>query len=397
MNFCKNFANCAFCPSEGRVHVPQEAFRKVPFQGETKMLKPGNLKNASFAVASLLILFWAARFSVAQDSITQDPDLKLRLKPEQKHNVQIVREDTISQTVMGQKQDIHQTKTTGLEFEVERIDTDGAAWLKVTYLTVKEKSKSAAGQMEYDSTKLDASTDNPFGATYSAMIGQSFVMKIAPKGKIVEIKGIDEMYRRMAEKIVQDEDTLRKKRLKEKAQRAIERANRQYGSRNKRIDAVKKMIKNNPFFTEAKITEAVDNVIIPFSGRALEIGDSWQGKRALLSGVPVKVDCTYTLREKDPAIATVGISSKIDLADVPVSAKVGSSGLTKLSMTGSYQGTAQIDQASGWMIRKKVALKVSGQMKVAANRQAPQGMTIPMSIESVITVESLTAGVAGSP
>lgn len=199
--------------------------------------------------------------------------------------------------------------------------------------------------------------------------------------------GIDEMYRRMAERIVEDEDALRKKRLKEKAQRAIERANRQYGSREKRIDAVKKRLKNNPFFGEVKITEPVDNVIMPFSERPVGIGDSWQGKMPLVSNMPVKMDCTYTLKEKDQSVVTVEISSKIDLVDVPAFAKDGPLGSTKISMTGSYQGSAQIDRASGWMIRKKVAMKASGEMKMAANKQAPQGMTMPMSIESVITVE----------
>jgi hypothetical protein len=101
------------------------------------------------------------------------------------------------------------------------------------------------------------------------------------------------------------------------------------------------------------------------------------------------------LKEKDLAVATVEISSKIDLTEVPVSTKVDPSGSTKISMTGSYLGTAQIDRVSGWMIRKKVTLKSSGQTKMAGSKQSPQGMTIPMSIESVITVESLTIGEGG--
>lgn len=370
---------------------------KVSIQGDTKIFKSRDVKDVAVSKTSMLILVSGVCFWIAESCAAQNLDLKLRLKPEQKHTVQIVREDTISQTVMGQRQDIYYMKTTGLEFKVERIDTDDAAWLKVTYLTVKDKSKSAAGQMEYDSTKPDAAADNPFAPTYSAMIGQSFLAKVTPEGKVAQIKGIDEMYRRMAEKIVESEDALRKKRLKEKAQRAIERADRQYGSRDKRIDAVKTMIKNNPFFAEVKMIEAVDNVIMPFPKLAVGIGDSWQGKMALLSGVPVKVDCTYTLKEKDRTVVTVEINSKFDLADVPASGQNGPPGSTKVSMTGSYQGAGQINQASGWMIRKKVALKASGQMKMAANQQAPQGMTMLMSIESVITVEPLTAGGAGSP
>jgi hypothetical protein len=214
-------------------------------------------------------------------------------------------------------------------------------------------------------------------------------VKVMPEGKVAEIKGIDDMYRGMAERIVDGEDELARKRLKEKAGRVIEGRDRRYGSHAKRVDAVKKMIKDNPLFAEEKITETVSHVMIPFPERAVGIGDSWQGKMTLLSGVPVKMDCTYTLKERDQAIATVGMSSKIDLHDVPVSAKGGPSGSTKMNMTGSYQGTVQIDRASGWMVRKRVAIKASGHIKMAANKQAPQGMTMPMSIESVVTVEPM--------
>jgi hypothetical protein len=360
------------------------------------MFKSRNVRNVLVSSTSMLILAWAAGFWAAESCAAQDLDLKLRLKPQQTYNVLIVRGDTISQTVMGQRQDIHHTKTTGLEFEVERIDTDGVAWLWATYLTFKEKSESEAGRMEYDSTKPDAVADNPLAPTYAALIGQSLVMKVTPVGQ-VEIKGIDEMYRQMAERIIEAEDALRKKRLKEKAQRAIERANRQYGSRAKRIDAVKKMIKNNPLFAEVTITETVGHAIMPFPARAVGIGDSWQGKTTLVSSMPVKLDCTYTLKEKSQALATVEISSKIDLDDVPASAKEDSSGSIRMSMAGSYQGTAQIDRASGWMVRKRVAIKASGHVKIATDKQTPQGMTMPMSIESVITVEPLTPSGARLP
>lgn len=58
-------------------------------------------------------------------------------------------------------------------------------------------------------------------------------------------------------------------------------------------------------------------------------------------------------------------------------------------MTGSYQGTAQINLASGWIIRKKATMKASGKMKMVANKPTPKSMTIPMSIDRVITVEAV--------
>jgi hypothetical protein len=328
---------------------------------------------------------------------TRSLDLKLRLKPRQKHRLRIIREDKVSMTMMEQRQDINSISTVGLEFEVEQIDADSIAWIKVTYLTLREKAGSAAGQMEYDSTKPDAATDHAFAQTYSAMIGQSFVMKVTPEGKMVELKGIDEMYLRMAEKIVEGEDeSIRKRAMErmadgaeERAERSIERTNLKYGSRKKREEAVQEMIRKNPLFAEEKIRGLVGNVIVPFPDGFVEIGDSWQGRAVLPAGAPIDIDLTYTLKQIKQDMAVVGISSKIDIVDEPASTKDSPLGAAKASVTGSYEGSVQINSGSGWMVRKNATMRCSGEMKMAPNEQTPQGMTLPISMESVTTVEPI--------
>ena len=323
--------------------------------------------------------------------------MKLRLKPRQKHRLRIISEDKVSMTMMEQRQDINSISTVGLEFEVEQIDANSIAWIKVTYLTLQEKAGSAAGQMEYDSTKPDAATDHAFAQTYSAMIGQSFVMKVTPDGKMIELQGIDEMYLGMAEKIVEGEDETIRKRARERmadgaeerAERSIENVNQKYGSRKNREEAVKEMIKKNPLFAEEKIRGLVGNVIVPFPGGSAEIGDSWQGKAALPAGAPVDIDLTYTLKQKKQGVAVVGISSKIELVDEPASTKDSPLGATKASVTGSYEGSVQIDSGSGWMVRKNATMRCSGEMKMAPNEQIPQGMTLPITMESITTVEPI--------
>jgi len=324
-------------------------------------------------------------------------DLKLRLKPRQKYRLRIINEDKVSMTMMEQRQDINSISTVGLEFEVEQIDANSIAWIKVTYLTLREKAGSAAGQMEYDSTKPDAATDHAFAQTYSAMIGQSFVMKVTPEGKMLELQGIDEMYMGMAEKIVEGEDeSIRKRAMErmadgaeERAERTIENLNQRYGSRKKREEAVSDLIKKNPLFTEEKIRGTVGNVIMPFPGGFVEIGDSWQGKAVLPAGAPIDIDLTYTLKQKKQGMAVVGISSKIELIDEPASTKDSPLGATKANVTGSYEGSVQIDSGSGWTVRKNTTMRCSGEMKMAPNEQMPQEMSLPITMESITTVEPI--------
>jgi len=348
-----------------------------------------DLKNPVTLAFSIFVVFLTVGIWAGNTYAAENIDLKLRLKPKQKHNLRIIEENNISQKMSGQSFDINQTKTTELEFEVEKVDANNIASIKVTYLKLKEKGASQYGQMEYDSTKPEISADNPFAPTYSAMIGQGFIMKVSPEGKILELVGMDEMYLKMAEKIADSEDEDIKKRLKDRAQQSKDRTNQRYGSRTKRVETLKEIIKKNPLFTEDKFKHIVDIVMVPFPGKSISIGDSWQEKTILLYGERLEVDGTFTLKEKNQELMTIDMNSKIDLNNATVSAIGSPQGQTKISLKGSYEGSLQINQNSGWLIRKKATMKTTGEIKMEANQQMPQGMTIPMSLESVITVEPI--------
>ncbi len=172
-------------------------------------------------IASVFVLLIA--ILVSDSGAAQKLDLKLRLKPGQKYGILITTEDEVAQTIMGRQQDISHTKAMGLEFDVEQVDANGIATIKVTYRTLKEKTSSWAGGMEYDSTKPAGTfADNPLALTYAAMMGQSFGMKVSPRGTIVEVNGIEQLFEEIAEKIVAAEDDLIKTKGSKKTERCKE-------------------------------------------------------------------------------------------------------------------------------------------------------------------------------
>jgi len=121
----------------------------------------------------------------------------------------------------------------------------------------------------------------------------------------------------------------------------------------------------------------------------VETGDSWQAKKALFSLGTVDLDCTYTLKEKTPAVMVVGVSSKIELDDELASAKSSPLGSARTTLTGTYEGTVQIDPGSGWMLRKNATMRCSGEVTMPPNEKMPQAMTLPVTMETVITVEPM--------
>ena len=315
--------------------------------------------------------------------------------------MRMIKEDTVLQTMAGERMDISSTKTTELEFDVQDVDPNGVARLKVTYLTIKEKGQSVTAEQkhehQYDSTTPEVATDYPFAPMYSAMIGQSFVAKVTPEGTMTGLERIDEMYMRVAERIVQGEDEATKKRIseqvtegvEERIQRSIERLNEVYGSRQKRIEHVRDLLKKNPMIAERQIGEMVGNLLVAYPGGPLDTGDSWQAKKALFSLGTVGLDCTYTLKERTPAIMVVEVSAQIDLEDEPVGAADGPLGSTRTTLKGSYEGTLEIDPASGWLLRKRATMNCSGEVKMPPNAQMPQGMALPITMSNVTTVEPI--------
>ncbi len=304
-------------------------------------------------------------------------NLEFRPKLGQKHRMQIVTTNKIKQKIGGKQQNINHTKAVELEFEVKEVDANGIASIKVTYQSLREKTESVSGGFEYDSKKPSTAKGNPFAPMYTAMMGQSFTARVTPEGKIVELRGLDEMFLQMAEKMTVAEDKLIGKRTAEKL-------NKSHGSREKRKKALKEMIKKNPLNADVQIMKMVRNVITDFTNRPVGIGDSWKAKVIPPYAPLSEIGVTYTLKGDNKGVVSVDVSSKIDLNDV--SDSTGKKHTPPMKITVVYQGTLQIDKASGWVIGKKVKVQLSVQV-------TQQGRVVPMSIESTVTVkptESIT-------
>jgi predicted RNA-binding Zn-ribbon protein involved in translation (DUF1610 family) len=326
-------------------------------------------------------------------------DLKLRLKPGQKYNVRITRADSsLGRSRSGQVRISH-TDTTGLMFEVEQVDANDVARLKVTFLTIHEIAKSDRGQTEYDSTKPDTAAGYPSGPEYSAMIGQSFVTKVAPRARKLEFEGLDETFLRVAEKVIDTRDEANRKRMakamtrkiSEGVRRSMERAEAERReTRNNRVEVKRKSIERNYRFGREHISEMVRDVIMPFPDGPVGIGDSWQTPTRLTFMRAIDLDdTTYTLRENSPAGALVDLHLKVDMNNKPTLAADGRPDSSTATLTGFYEGSIEIDPTTGWMPHKKVTLRCSGQMNLAPTERNPQGMTVPISVEHVVTVEPI--------
>ncbi len=60
-----------------------------------------------------------------------------------------------------------------------------------------------------------------------------------------------------------------------------------------------------------------------------------------------------------------------------------------MQLSGTQTGTSEIDEATGWLLRSKIEQNFFGVLKIAPNEHMPDGMSIPMTIQSTSTIEPM--------
>jgi hypothetical protein len=80
---------------------------------------------------------------------------------------------------------------------VKEVAESGEATIQVKYLAVITKGSGPQGEYDYDSEKdKEAPKEGP-AAMQSKMVGQSFVMKMTPVGKVTDVQGYDKVLEAM--------------------------------------------------------------------------------------------------------------------------------------------------------------------------------------------------------
>lgn len=302
-----------------------------------------------------------------QETAAEKIDLKLNLQQGQKFETKISIDQKIAQTLMGQEQKTNQKMSFGIISEVLAVDPNGAIALKTMYNQVKFKMDGPMGQIEYDSNSNNIPTDinNPqakmMADMWSAMVGESFIMDITPRCNIIGVRDFDKMWERMMEKMAGDDPNL--------------------------AQMMKKMMKN--FVSEDTLKETGGDTMIKFLDEPVAIGDLWHDAINIDVGFPMEIDVTYMLKERKDGIAFIDVMSKMDIGDYDSKLVEVEDMQMNMQLSGTRTGTAEVDEETGWIIKGETNQNFSGVVKILPNQHMPNGMSIPMTIQTTSTVESM--------
>jgi hypothetical protein len=261
----------------------------------------------------------------------------------------------MTQEVMGQQQAIN--LTIGMIQKAEVLETDGQGNMRIryTYTWTRIKQGGPMAAVDYDSAKQTAP---PAGAEgFAALVGQSYSMRISPKGKVLDVNGVKEMAEAVRKKLPAGSNP---------------------------DDGASPL---SSFLDEQAIREMTEQSMAIYPEQPVEVGASWTTKQTMKRGMPMFTESKLTLQKREGGVATIGLTGSI--TPDPSGAPMDIQGMKmKIDMAGTQDSTIQVNEATGLVQIRKGRQDLKGQIRVGASAEGPFDMQIPMTTATTFTVET---------
>lgn len=285
-----------------------------------------------------------------------DPDrvtLRLRLEKGATYRMRMTMDQEITQTIMGQVQDMQQIFGTGFSVTVSEIGEDGTYSLVYKYEKLRFHQKGPMGDIEYDS-ETPTEVIHPLLTGLAAMKGQEFTVMMKPTGEVTGVGGIDAMFDAILKEVSLPPG-------------AAEQFREQYGA-----EAMKEMIQQ---------------ASILFPEQPLAIGDDWSNSVVVSKGFPLIIDNDWTLAGIEGDVVRLGVASQI--LPNPDGKPLQMGGMTLgYALSGDQVGMLKVDRKTGWMVGGDLTQVLDGEIRMGGMPGQEGEVKWPIKVKSKITFES---------
>ncbi|WP_321300079.1 DUF6263 family protein [Marinifilum fragile] len=222
--------------------------------------------------------------------------------------------------------------------------------MEVKYRTVEMEMESAQGKSSFSSNK--ASEQDIMSTMLSRMIDKPFKMIMGQNGKVIEIKGIDNLFGGMFEgfDITQQQKDQILAQLKQS-----------YGAK--------------------AFKGSFEQITAIYPEQKVKLGKKWTTETNIEAGMSVHVTTNFELKAANTEYFL--LHGEGDLSSNPNSPFVKQNGMDmKILLDGNLTSDIKIDRKTGWIIDATIVQNLSGNTELKAGEQIPEGMSIPMTIKS---------------
>jgi hypothetical protein len=284
---------------------------------------------------SIILLF------ISLSSTHGQANLSMRFQTGERYLYDYHMKQVITQTIQGNSIVTQQENGSYYEMEIKNFDNNIYTVL-FTYKRTSMKIANTAMNIEYDSAKSQ-NANNPITAPMAALVGQSFTMKMTPKGKVLEVTGMDELIDTITETLPKIPG-----QTNEQIQGQLKKT---FGN-----DAMKKMM---------------EMAFKVYPENPVKINDSWEDKVTLEAIYPIELTNKWTLKNITAESAVIDVHSILTS-----NAHFEMNGVKAMTnLKGSQKGEIVIEKLNGIIKSSKVMQNINGSLTMS-------GFEIPIKITS---------------
>ncbi len=280
--------------------------------------------------------------------------LSLKLQKGKTYYQRVVIDQRVAQTVMGQEQAMDYIIGLGQKLDVLDVDGQGNMQVRHTYIWSRFKQSGPMGQADYDSSQPAAAVAGAEG--FAALVGQSYVIKVSPQGKVLDVNGVEAV---------------------------AESVQKKAGGMN--VTSAESPL--SFLLTKQGIVETEEGLLAVYPEGPVEVGASWTEKKVTKQGLAMITELKWTLQKREGGVATVAeaASVKSDPSAPPLDAGTAK---IKVDVSGTEEGTLEVEEATGLIKINRSRQELKGQMNVGASAEGPfDMMKIPAAFTTSVALE----------
>lgn len=307
------------------------------------------------ALVLLALLCCGKVAAAAEDSAGQT--YQLRLRAGQSFRTEVHLTQNVVQEVMGARLEDKQVMDMVVLEDVISVDDLGNMLVEAVYESIVFETEGIGGSFRYDTSSGEALL--PMEKALKAAIGVKFTAIYAPDGRVLEIRGTDELFDRMIA-MMEMYDSAQKEAIR---------------------DALAEI------YSDAALKKMLSQVKGPYPPQDVGVGTEWIVYDRFEQDFVLNMNTTFRLAKLEKGHATVMVAGTLS---TPPEGSPLTMDMMKLTydLEGSQEGWYQIEEVSGWVDTGEIHIVLTGEVSVAMGPNGEVSLTWPLSMTSDMTFKS---------
>jgi len=236
------------------------------------------------------------------------------------------------------------------------VDKNKNVTTSFTYDSIKIAVDTAGKKITYNSKQDD--NNNPLSAIYSGILGKSFTIKLNNEGKLLEVKGLDNI---ITSAIDNTPGTEQQKQ------------------------ALKKLLKQS--FSDEGIKSMFQQNIKNYPPGNIKVGDIWERTSELTVIFPMVITSKYKLLSEKDGLLNIDMQT-IFSADTQNNAVDIMGVKANVALNGEMNGSITINKKNHFLQNMTIIQNISGKMEFETDKETPQTIKLPLRFTSKIICET---------